>query len=53
MFLDDYPPPSDTEPEDIVGREEEGEEVNSALVVINFELGVKSMDDKQEEFKSL
>ena len=53
MFLDDYLPPLETKTEDIVSREEEGEEVNSSLVVIKAKLGVEAMDDKEEEFKSL
>ena len=53
MFIDDYIPPLDIEIEDIISREEEGEEVNSSLVVIKAKLGVEAMDDKEEEFKSL
>ena len=48
MFPDDYLPPLETDTEDIVSREEEGEEVNYALVVIKTELGVEAMGDKQE-----
>ena len=47
MFMDDYPPPLEAEIEDIISREEEGEEVNHALVVIKTKLWVEAMDDKQ------
>ena len=47
MFPDDYIPPLETETEYIVSREEEGEEVNHALVVIKTKLWVEAMDDKQ------
>ena len=40
MFSNDFIPPLETETEYIVSREEEGEEVNSALVVIKDKLGV-------------
>ena len=53
MFPYDYLPPLYMETEDIVNGREEGEEVNSALVVIKAKLGVEAMNDKEEEFKSL
>ena len=52
MFPNDHIPPLETETEYIVSREEEGEEVNSALVVIKVTLGVEVMD-QTEEFKKL